>query len=482
MLAVAAAWSVSLPSYYMSWGSNSRSQTALQSPVNAPSTSTSTSTSTMVTGSGPTDDGARPDATSGQNRPSLVAALPRTAATLQAPMAATDDRPVAYVIAAKSRLTDERQRTLEAIGFRPERVDPVYMENDCREPATARFKAQWGITNAHQHAWMRIAASKRRGLVLESDWGIGNQNVSDLRAAMARAYARDEHYVSVGWCRRPKQEISRPWFFTCLTAYFLSAEAARNLSRLRHEDGMHAPCAPADAMITGACKGRGPQWDAVGIDFRGSCCWWPGDATDQRQLSFPGYETSQRGLIQQDRNAFKSTHVSGGSEMYEDNDTSGLGEHAHTPGQGPRKSSRALSLLQLSEKRRDKRVRFPWYNLQAPALCGMAGDPDWETKLGRRPGATVGKQEYDEAEEEEDEYEEEDEGDEVSMMSQISDLTSKLGSFYRDQEPEEVQPPEQASEPATMQQVLDSYNLTRYADMWRREEAAQVPSSRPGAM
>ena len=328
---------------------------------------------------------------------------------------------------------------------------------------------------------MRIAASKRRGLVLESDWGIGDQNVSDLRAAMARAYARDEHYVSVGWCRRPRQEISRPWFFTCLTAYFLSAEAAHNLSKLRHEDGVHAPCAPADAMLTGACKGRGPQWDEVGINFHGRCCWWPGDATDQRRLSFPGYETSQRGLIQQDRNAFKSTHVNGGTELLEDKNASHSDGHALPKGKGPRKSSRALNLLQLApDKERYLGDKFPWYNLQAPALCGLAGDPDWATKLGRRSGNVPGQEQFSKADQD-DEYEEEDEeedaaedqdADDESMMEQIRVLTSTLSSLYGEHQPEQFQPLGPISEQAMMKDLLNTMNLTQFADVLNTAEPA----------
>ena len=56
---------------------------------------------------------------------------------------------------------------------------------------------------------------------------------------MAKAAARTEHYVGVGWCRQMRHEYNQPWFFTCATAYFLGVEAARNLSRLRHDDGEH---------------------------------------------------------------------------------------------------------------------------------------------------------------------------------------------------------------------------------------------------
>ena len=135
--------------------------------------------------------------------------------------------------------------------------------------------------NAHQTAWKLLSKSGRRGLVLESDWGTGNQSMVDLRTSMQTAAARDEHYLSVGWCRQMKHEVAAPWKFTCATAYFLSAEAATNLSKLRHADGEHAPCFPVDSLLVGACKDRSPRWKTWNINFDGRCCWWPGDATNQ---------------------------------------------------------------------------------------------------------------------------------------------------------------------------------------------------------
>ena len=49
---------------------------------------------------------------------------------------------------------------------------------------------------------------------------------------MKKAAAQSEHYVSVGWCRQKMDEVVAPWKFTCATAYFLSVEAATNLSKL----------------------------------------------------------------------------------------------------------------------------------------------------------------------------------------------------------------------------------------------------------
>ena len=68
------------------------------------------------------------------------------------------------------------------MGFRPERVDPVYLENDCMGGNDPKKKAMWGIMNAHQNAWKQLAQSGRRGLILESDWGIGSQ----VRVTLAR--------------------------------------------------------------------------------------------------------------------------------------------------------------------------------------------------------------------------------------------------------------------------------------------------------
>jgi hypothetical protein len=80
--------------------------------------------------------------------------------------------------------------------------------------------------------------------------------MSDLRDSMKKAAAQSEHYVSVGWCRQKMDEVVAPWKFTCATAYFLSVEAATNLSKLRHTDGVHAPCFPVDSLLVGACKDR----------------------------------------------------------------------------------------------------------------------------------------------------------------------------------------------------------------------------------
>lgn len=102
-----------------------------------------------------------------------------------------DDRPVAYMISATSRYTRERQKELEDMGFRPERVDPVYLENDCTGGNDPKKKAMWGIMNAHQNAWKQLAQSGRRGLILESDWGIGSQ----VRVALARILRPTE----TGW-------------------------------------------------------------------------------------------------------------------------------------------------------------------------------------------------------------------------------------------------------------------------------------------
>jgi len=292
----------------------------------------------------------------------------------QTPLQPADERPVAYMIAAEARFTKERQDLLEAIGFRPERVDPVYLEHDCEGGDNAKQKAMWGIANAHQNAWKKIVETGRRALVLESDWGIGDQKLSDLRTAMSSAAQRDEHYVAVGWCRQPRHEGREPWHFTCATAYFLGVEAAVNMTKLKHDDGEHAPCFPVDSLIVGACKDRSTRWQQWNVRLDGRCCWWSGDATNSTRREFPGYPPSQRGMFQQDRDSFTSTHSDGGSEF---------DEESHG-----RKRSRSRSALSLyAEPAHATELVSQWYRLNPPALCG---EPTWGVAGTKDPAAAAG--------------------------------------------------------------------------------------------
>lgn len=271
---------------------------------------------------------------------------------------AANVRPVAYMISSESRFTKERTDLLEAIGFSSERVDPVYMTTDCNGGNDTKKSAMWGITHAHMNAMKRIASSGRRGLILESDWDIGDQEVPDLKTAMARALARDEHYVSVGWCRG-----SRPSSFTCGTAYFMSPEAATNFTKLKATDTIDAdvasasnasaPCFPIDALIVGACKDRSSRWKEWGIRLDGRCCWWPGDAVSTNERSFPGHGSRQRGMFQQDRDTYVSTHNSGTTEDEADaEDIPGLS-----------------NLGSFNQQATSVSGPGPWYRLQEPGSC-----------------------------------------------------------------------------------------------------------------
>ena len=318
----------------------------------------------------------------------LVSNVSTTAPTPpDAPAVPANKRPIAYMIAASARYTAERRKQLEDMGFEPQQVDPVYLETDCEGGNNTKKKAMWGIMNAHQNAWKLLSKSGRRGLVLESDWGIGNQSMDDLRRSMQAAAARDEHYLSVGWCRQMKHEVAAPWKFTCATAYFLSAEAATNLSKLRHADGEHAPCFPVDSLLVGACKDRSPRWKTWNINFDGRCCWWPGDATNQSVLNFQGYQSSQRGMLQQNRELYKSTHSAGGSEFDEENP-----DEADDPQEAESTVSSSSVAMFEREQRRAKEEQIggehtAWHRLNPPALCGIT---PWGTPGAADPAAAAG--------------------------------------------------------------------------------------------
>ena len=114
-------------------------------------------------------------------------------APLGGPSVPMDKRPVAYMIAANARYTAERRKQLEDMGFQPQQVDPVYLEHDCEGGNNTKKTAMWGIMNAHQNAWKLLSKSGRRGLVLESDWGTGNQSMDDLRQT---------HHILLAWLER----------------------------------------------------------------------------------------------------------------------------------------------------------------------------------------------------------------------------------------------------------------------------------------
>lgn len=201
----------------------------------------------------------------------------------------------AFVISDEGRHSKKRQELLKSLGLRSTRIDPVFAKAACDGSRDDKQKTSAkGILLAHKEAWSRIAASGQRGLVLESDWGLGHQDLDEVRTALKRAYERNDVYTNVGWCRLG-QNASETWKFGCTTAYFLEPKIAKELDDSE-------TCMPVDALIGGLCKGRTNVLAKTGIDLHGKCCWWPGEA-------FTGYEQNQRGLFQQHREKFASTHM-----------------------------------------------------------------------------------------------------------------------------------------------------------------------------
>ena len=228
----------------------------------------------------------------------------------------------AIVISGASRYTDKRTALLQQMGISPERMDPVYVNETCqgvpKNPSIPYNVPQVGAKGcylAHVNAWKLIAKRQQKVLVLESDWTIGTQDVDEVRRSLRAAYERSEHYVSVGWCNHGG----------CTTAYFLSIEAAANMTRSQTHIDRH--CGPVDALLSGTCRrwmrghhgelnsqrdvAEGRVWD---FSDRG-CCYWPGDAHDWPQ---PGpswacdFERGnchhgQRGIFQQDE-SYESSH------------------------------------------------------------------------------------------------------------------------------------------------------------------------------
>ena len=242
------------------------------------------------------------------------------------PQLSVDDGPPipAIVISGASRYTDERTALLQQMGISPERIEPVYVNNTCegvpKNPSIPYNAAQVGAKGcylAHVNAWKLIAKRQQKILVLESDWTIGAQGVEEVRRSLRAAYERTEHYVSLGWCNHGG----------CTTAYFLSVEAAANMTRSQAHIDRH--CGAVDALLSGTCRrwmrghhgelnspldvAEGRVWD---FSDRG-CCYWPGDAHDWPQpgpswacdFERENCHHGQRGIFQQDK-SYESSHYS----------------------------------------------------------------------------------------------------------------------------------------------------------------------------
>ena len=242
------------------------------------------------------------------------------------PQLSVDDGPPipTIVISGASRYTDERTALLQQMGLSPERIEPVYVNETCegvpKNPNIPYNVAQVGAKGcylAHVNAWKLIAKRRQKILVLESDWTIGSQGVDEVRRSLRFAYERAEHYVSLGWCNHGG----------CTTAYFLSVEAAANMTRSQAHIDRH--CGPVDALLSGTCRrwmrghhgelnspldvAEGRVWD---FSDRG-CCYWPGDAHDWPQpgpswacdFERENCHHGQRGIFQQDK-SYESSHYS----------------------------------------------------------------------------------------------------------------------------------------------------------------------------
>jgi len=240
------------------------------------------------------------------------------------PQLSADDGPPipAIVISGASRYTDKRTALLQQMGISPERLDPVYVNETCqgvpKNPSIPYNVPQVGAKGcylAHVNAWKLIAKRQQKILVLESDWTIGTQDVDEVRRSLRAAYERSEHYVSVGWCNHGG----------CTTAYFLSIEAAANMTRSQAHIDRH--CGAVDALLSGTCRrwmrghhgelnserdvAEGRVWD---FSDRG-CCYWPGDAHDWPQpgpswacdFARGNCHHGQRGIFQQDE-SYESSH------------------------------------------------------------------------------------------------------------------------------------------------------------------------------
>jgi hypothetical protein len=260
-------------------------------------------------------------------------------------MAPTDDQPIdAYFITSAQRYDQARVDLLASLGARSIRVSPVFAADGCVSNSPMQ-KSVKGILLAHKAAWDQIAASGRRSLILESDWGIGNQEVPQLRKSFMRAFQRKDAYTSVGWCR--PGATTDTWKFGCTTAYFINPSTARDLNA-------SSACIAVDAMFGGLCKGRAGVGKKSGVQLHGKCCWWPGAA-------FPGYEKQMRGMFQQDRELYASTHAAS------DDDGSGAGFSGvagKSVGVGQAKEGPALNASQVKFLR-----NLHWGELREPALC-----------------------------------------------------------------------------------------------------------------
>jgi hypothetical protein len=257
------------------------------------------------------------------------------------------DQPItAYVISSKQRYDQERVDLLGSLGASSVRIAPVFAEEGCDGSKDPMKKSVKGILLAHKAAWNLIAASGKRGLVLESDWGIGNQEVPQLRKSLIQAFKRSDAYTSVGWCR--PGGTADAWKFGCTTGYFINPGVARQLNA-------SSACIAVDALFGGLCKGRSGIQGKTGVKVHGNCCWWPGAA-------YPGYEQQMRGLFQQDRDLYASTHAAGPDDHAGSTGFSAIGGKLEMESDSI--DGATMNTSQLTFLR-----NLHWGKLKEPALC-----------------------------------------------------------------------------------------------------------------
>ena len=257
------------------------------------------------------------------------------------------DLPItAYVISSKQRYDHERADLLSSLGARSVRIAPVFAQEGCDGSKDPMKKSVKGILLAHKAAWNLIAASGKRALVLESDWGIGNQEVPQLRKSLIQAFKRSDAYTSVGWCR--PGGTADAWKFGCTTGYFINPGVARQLNA-------SSACIAVDALFGGLCKGRSGIQGKTGVKVHGNCCWWPGAA-------YPGYEQQMRGLFQQDRDLYASTHAAGPDDHAGSTGFSAIGGKLEMESDSI--DGATMNTSQLTFLR-----NLHWGKLKEPALC-----------------------------------------------------------------------------------------------------------------
>ena len=146
----------------------------------------------------------------------------------------------------------------DQLGLAATRADPVTIQEDhcsprriwdigneeCRNTwgrsdSVCMGLKQVGIAEAHLSAWRRIAQQNTSMLILEKDWTIGTQNVSEVRNGLRDAYSRPEDYILAGNC----------WYFLCMHAYIMKPALAERLASLPNMCSLVGPTPSLDCPV-----------------------------------------------------------------------------------------------------------------------------------------------------------------------------------------------------------------------------------------